>query len=325
MSLQPDLTDAEIVVSGANGDVCAEGTAYKAAVARTSRSSAGDAYLFVETTSVTALITVRQESSMTDAAETTPRRPSALRRWLRRGFLAWTVIAMSWLANSVRTRGVDAAILRSSPTVSVVDHATTLEFLPVSSNGTTALIFLCGSGIAAEAYAPLLRPVAEAGYPIFVIKLPYRFAPMESNKQAAVDRARAVIAAHPETAHWVVSGHSLGGALAARLAQSDAHALSALVLIGTTHPKEHDLSGLRIRVTKVYGSNDGVAPPARILANRRLLPAHATWVEIKGGNHSQFGRYGHQLFDGTATISRDEQESITRSALLAALASTPSS
>jgi hypothetical protein len=38
-----------------------------------------------------------------------------------------------------------------------------------------------------------------------------------------------------------------------------------------------------------------------------------------GGNHSQFGRYGHQLFDGRATISREEQEALTRSAILLAL------
>jgi hypothetical protein len=43
-------------------------------------------------------------------------------------------------------------------------------------------------------------------------------------------------------------------------------------------------------------------------------------VEISGGNHSQFGRYGHQLFDGTATISREEQEALTRSEILHVLA-----
>jgi hypothetical protein len=62
------------------------------------------------------------------------------------------------------------------------------------------------------------------------------------------------------------------------------------------------------------------APPDRVLSNRRLLPPGTKFVEIKGGNHSQFGRYGHQLFDGTATVSRDEQEAITRSAILDALA-----
>jgi hypothetical protein len=53
--------------------------------------------------------------------------------------------------------------------------------------------------------------------------------------------------------------------------------------------------------------------------NKKLLPASAKWVEIKGGNHSQFGHYGHQLFDGKATISREAQQAITREILLEAL------
>ena len=92
------------------------------------------------------------------------------------------------------------------------------------------------------------------------------------------------------------------------------------MLVGTTHPKEDDLSALQIPVTKVFASNDGVAPRERVLANRALLPAQTRWVEIEGGNHSQFGRYGHQLFDGEATITRAEQERITRAAILAVLA-----
>lgn len=195
-----------------------------------------------------------------------------------------------------------------------------MAFVPVSGDGKSALIFICGSGVAAAAYAPLLRPIAEAGYPVFVVRLPHRFALFESSKRRAVDQARAVIKAHPQVAQWVISGHSLGGALAARLAYADAGALSAMVLIGTTHPKTDDLSFLQIPVTKVYASADGVAPRDRVLANRALLPKHTRWVEIPGGNHSQFGRYGHQLFDGTATIRRDEQERITRTAILDAIA-----
>jgi pimeloyl-ACP methyl ester carboxylesterase len=253
---------------------------------------------------------------MTNAtAAKSPTKP-AFRRWIRRGFLLWAVISTTWIANSFRTRGLPDGVLRSSPTISVVDGATMLEFIPSSPGTKAALIFLCGGGVSAHAYAPLLRPLAEAGHPVFVVKLPYRMAPLESHKQAAVDRARGVIAAHPQITHWVVSGHSLGGALACRAAQSDSKSLSALVLIGTTHPREDDLSSLPVPVTKIYASNDGVAPPDRVLSNRRLLPNDTQWLEIKGGNHSQFGHYGHQLFDGNATISRESQQTATRSALL---------
>jgi hypothetical protein len=93
-----------------------------------------------------------------------------------------------------------------------------------------------------------------------------------------------------------------------------------MVLVGTTHPKQDDLSSLPIRVTKVYASNDGVAPPNRTLSNKGLLPKATRWVEIKGGNHSQFGHYGHQLSDGDATISREAQQTATRTSLLEALA-----
>jgi pimeloyl-ACP methyl ester carboxylesterase len=165
----------------------------------------------------------------------------------------------------------------------------------------------------------MVRPIAEAGYAVFVVKLPYRFAPLQSHKQTAVDRAIGVIGAHPEISHWVISGHSLGGALTCQVAESDSKAFSAMVLVGTTHPKLNDLSSLTMRITKVYASNDGVAPKEKVLANKRLLPKDTQWVEIKGGNHSQFGHYGHQLFDGSPTISRETQQTITRSALLDAL------
>ncbi|HEU4522006.1 MAG TPA: alpha/beta hydrolase, partial [Thermoanaerobaculia bacterium] len=76
---------------------------------------------------------------------------------------------------------------------------------------------------------------------------------------------------------------------------------------------------LAMPVVKIYGSNDGVAPPERMFANRHLLPPDTKWVEIRGGNHSQFGHYGHQLMDGRPTITRAAQQAAARTALLEAL------
>lgn len=250
----------------------------------------------------------------------TKRPRGRVRRWVHRGFLLWACVSTSWLANSVRTQGVGDDLLRSVEGVSVVDGGEVLELLPTSPIGRAGLVFLCGSGISARAYVPLLRPIAKAGYPVFVVKLPYRFAPFELHKEEAMARARRVMATHPEVSAWVLSGHSLGAALAARLVRADPRMAAALVLIGTTHPKQDDLSDLSIPVTKIYATNDGVAPVDRILANRRLLPAQTAWIAIEGGNHSQFGHYGHQLFDGTATIRREAQQAITRSTLLEVLA-----
>ena len=258
--------------------------------------------------------------AMTDPAPTRQSRTSVAHWWIRRGFLLWAVISTLWIANSYRTQGVAREVLQSSPTVSVVNEAATLQFLPTQPRGATGLVFLCGAGVAAKAYAPLLRPLAEVGYLVVIVRLPYRIAPLESHKQAAVERVFRTTAEYPQVSQWVLAGHSLGGALACRSAQANPQAFAALALIGTTHPKEQDLSALPLSVTKVFASNDGVAARDRTLANKRFLPATTKWVEIDGGNHSQFGHYGHQLFDGSAAISREVQQATTRSILLEALA-----
>ncbi len=249
-------------------------------------------------------------------AETTKPKLSTIRRWIRRGFITWAFVSTAWLVNSVRTQGVDPAFLRSSAAVSLVDGDMVLEFLPTTTQVDTGLIFFCGSGIAAEAYAPLLHPIAEEGYRVCIVRLPWRFAPMESHRQKAIDRAIRLIQDCPEISNWVVSGHSLGGALACRAVSSKMSGVSGAVLLGTTHPKADDLSWCSTPVTKVYASKDRIAPPEVVLANKKLLPSSTRWVEIKGGNHSQFGHYGHQLLDGTPTISRNDQQQMACSAIL---------
>ena len=91
--------------------------------------------------------------------------------------------------------------------------------------------------------------------------------------------------------------------------------------MGTSHPKDtaFDLSNSSLAVTKIYATNDGLASMGEVEANAIYLPANTTWVLIEGGNHSQFGYYGAQLGDDTATISREQQQELMVEAILAAL------
>jgi hypothetical protein len=87
--------------------------------------------------------------------------------------------------------------------------------------------------------------------------------------------------------------------------------------MGTSHPRDRDLSRAAIDVTKIAASNDGVAGAAQFDTTR--LPASTRWVRLDGGNHSQFAYYGFQLFDGRATITREAQQQLVADALLAVL------
>jgi len=248
-----------------------------------------------------------------------PRRIPTFRKWLRYFFAVWILASTTWMVVSYRTSGVAPEMLVNDNLV-IVEHTDEyMSFLPTVNPAATGLLFIVGGGVGAEAYAPMLRPIAEQGFPVYVVKLPLRLAPLESQKNAAVNRAKNVINRHTETQDWVLSGHSLGAALACRLAAEGWPNIKDLVLVGTSHPKKINLSGAMMPITKISATHDGVATAERIQENRHLLPQETTWVEIKGGNHAQFAHYGRQLFDGAATISRQDQQDQTREVLLASL------
>jgi pimeloyl-ACP methyl ester carboxylesterase len=125
-----------------------------------------------------------------------------------------------------------------------------------------------------------------------------------------------VIRTGDRSTRWVIAGHSVGGVVTCRIASEHAELLSGIALLGTVHPRDVDLSHLVIPVTKVTATNDGLATSAEVRANAKKLPPQTRWIEIEGGNHSQFGYYGFQLGDNRAAISREVQQAQTVNALL---------
>ena len=247
-------------------------------------------------------------------------RPWFLRKWLGLGLALAAVLAMLWFGWSAWKPDVDAEALQSSPDVTVRDQADVLAFLPASGNRHTALVFVCGSAVDAEAYAILLRPVAAAGYPVFIVRLPYTRAFLHIQQPIVFERVRRVIADHPENSKWVLSGHSLGAALSVLFTHAEPAAVAGLALIASSYPTNIDLSGSQMPVTQIYGTRDGLVAPAKVLAASKRLPPHARRLAIEGGNHSQFGRYAEDAFDGVATISREQQEALTRAEVIRLLA-----
>ena len=165
------------------------------------------------------------------------------------------------------------------------------------------------------------RAIAEHGFSVFIIKLPFGSAPLESQEADVMNLALSIMKENNLIQYWVVGGHSRGAAIASRFARSYGDQFDGLVLIGTSHPKEEafDLSNTKLAVTKIYASNDGLASMEEVKANTIYLPDDTDWVLIEGGNHGQFGYYGAQLGDNAATISREEQQKLTVEAVFTVL------
>ena len=233
------------------------------------------------------------------------------------GFVGWSLVAY-------RAAPEARAALRGDTARVLVRHDDGLwRFDPAGAAAVAApavgLLVFPGALVDPVAYAPLARAAAEAGFPARIVELPRRGAFGGAKDPVIAVRAGAVMREPGQPRRWVVAGHSRGAVVASTLAAEGLDAMAGLVLIGSSHPRDVSLAALRVPVTKIVGSRDGLASPEEVEANRHLLPAGTTWVRLEGGNHSQFGWYGFQPGDRRATISADSQRAAMTRAVLAAL------
>lgn len=170
-----------------------------------------------------------------------------------------------------------------------------------------ALIFYPGAKAEYTAYLPLLYQLADQGMDCFLLKMPFNLAFLGQNK------AEKIMDSY-DYGHWYLSGHSLGGAMAASYASGHLDRLEGLALLAAYPTKS--LKSDSFSVVSVYGSEDGVLNMDKMRKSKKLMPADYTEVCIEGGNHALFGNYGEQKGDHEASISRKEQQSQAAAAIL---------
>ncbi len=188
--------------------------------------------------------------------------------------------------------------------VRVTQEKDYIEILPSGSKPETAFIFYPGGKVEETAYLPMLEALASRNVACYLMKMPCHLAVFDID---AAEKIRDHEAYAYES--WYVGGHSLGGAMAASYVAEEADAYDGLVLLGAYATK--DLTGTGLSVLSLYGSEDGVLNREKYAKNKENLPEDMAEVEIKGGNHAYYGNYGEQKGDGTAKITREDQQEQT--------------
>lgn len=219
------------------------------------------------------------------------------------GLLVCGVAAVWGVGGSSPAEPAVEPYLQSSETVTV-DDGRWLSFTPTGETPTIGFIFYPGGKVDYLAYAPVLHRIAEAGYLVVDVPMPFDLAVIAPNK------AERVIAAYPEIETWVIGGHSLGGAMAARFTYEHPSLIDGLALWAAYPADDNSLADSGLPVLSLYGTLDGVAPFRRIERRFDLLPADTMYVALEGGNHAQFGYYGPQNRDNAAAISQEAQQDL---------------
>ncbi len=152
------------------------------------------------------------------------------------------------------------------------------------------LIFYPGGKVEVDAYMPLMIQLSDLGINCLLVEMPFNLAVFDKD---AADKARASM---PNIETWYLAGHSLGGAMASTYIGEASLDYEGLILLGSYPVNDASIDSLVI-----YGTYDGVVDLDKTGAANEVY-------EIVGGNHAYFGDYGEQDGDGTAQVSRLEQQ-----------------
>lgn len=173
-----------------------------------------------------------------------------------------------------------------------------IAFVP--DNPIAGLVFYPGAKVQPEAYAPLMQQCAERGILCVIVKPLFNLALLD------VNAADGIQARFPDVKEWIIAGHSLGGIAACSYIGQHAGDFEGIALLAS-YPA-NDLSSFGGSVVTHLGTEDHVIRGKDMEDAKVLLPDTAERIVVEGGNHAYFGNYGEQEGDGTATISREQQQ-----------------
>jgi len=181
-----------------------------------------------------------------------------------------------------------------------------LVFWP-EGNIQAGMIFYPGGKVEYTAYAPLMGELAKRGIASIVVRMPANLAVLDINGAAGIQKK------YPEIEKWYMSGHSLGGAMAAKYVGKHITEYSGLIMLGAYSVT--DLSATNLAVLSVYGTEDHVMKMQNYETSKINLPSGSKEMVIASGCHGYFGSYGEQRGDGEAGILPQEQWNETAEAI----------
>ena len=219
-------------------------------------------------------------------------------------WFSMVTIFFIWQWSTYQAKGIEDLIFQTNEVIAIKEDGAKISILNKQAS-KVEIIFYPGGLVDPKSYIPLGRSLSSLGYSVHIIKMPWRMSTIGYTKIKELFHLNA------EDKIYVLGGHSQGAKMAAQFVYENKGLVAGLFLLGTSHPRDINLSSYDIPTLKIYAEFDGLASVAEVYENKNKLPNGSEMKLIVGGNHSQFGYFGNMLMDGKSTINRAQQHEIT--------------
>jgi len=218
-------------------------------------------------------------------------------------WFSFVTIFFIWQCTTYQSRDLPEKTFDDNDIVTVNKSDDKITFVSRNTIQKNEIIFLQGGLTDPKAYAPLCRQLAENGFTCHLIKMDYRMPQWDYSKINEMFDLK--------NGNFIIGGHSQGAKIASQFVYENPNLMNGPFLLGTSHPRDFDLSDRTLPTIKLYAEFDGLASVPEVMENRAKLPKNTDLIEVVGGNHSQFGYLGKLLTDENPEISLTEQQNFT--------------
>ena len=171
-----------------------------------------------------------------------------------------------------------------------------------SNDSTTGIIYYPGGLVDPKAYAGFAQLLSEStSAKVFVTQ------PLFNLAITDIQKAGDIISDYPTITSWWIGGHSLGGSSAAFYGIDNLEQIQGIFFLGSYTTAQANFSTSSLPMLTITGDQDDILNETTYQASLGYFSSNLISYTIQGGNHSQFGDYGLQRGDGTATLTTREQ------------------
>ncbi len=196
--------------------------------------------------------------------------------------------------------------MESNQFVEVINTKKYIAYEPVNTY-TKGLVIYPTKLVEPTIYSRLCQDLASRNILVVVAKMPLN---LPSLGKSAGNK---ILEEYKDVSNWYLAGHLTGGITASKYLKDNYQKYKGMIYLGSY---SNNYLNENLKLLSILGTKDSVINIDKFNKSANSYLKNADFIEIKGGNHTQFGDFDLARKDSKASISYTEQRIQTLNAIM---------